>query len=222
MIERKTYFDFKFEGIPEIADTVRHWGEIIYYEKRHENKQHGVDFYVDFDLNDMEKSDLIITKWGTGNLESCFHCFTGPALYELIPWWSKMETFFESIGLHSWLPFPCILMSLANLMRHIDIGRPTALNYPIIGHDATTNYIWYDPNSKDEEYNEIYDYRVNRTILIDTTYNHGGFANPNISPLEIRAICNMGFKEPYEECLEKINRAFNDGSINEIKNINNN
>ena len=221
MNERRTYFDLQFEGVSEIQDIVRRWAEIIYYERRHENKKDGVDFHVDLDLNDIESSNLIVTKWGKDDLESCFHCFTGEALYELLPWWKRMEEFFESIGLHSWLPYPCILMSLANLRRHVDKGRPTALNFPIIGNDVTTNYIWYEFGSPDEDYDEVYSYDINRSILIDTTYEHGGFANPEVSPLELRAICNMGFKEPYEECLDKINQAYLDGTINKLKGITN-
>lgn len=219
MNKRITYFDLPFKGIKEIAPKVQEWAKIIYYERRHENEFDGVDFYTDINLNKVNQNDngIVITKWGKESLETCFHCITGNGLYDLMPWWKDMETYFaQELNLHSWLPYPCILMSMSNLRRHTDKGRPTALNYPIFGEEVTTNHLWYNTGDPDDKYNESYRYYQNKSILIDTTFEHGGFANPGHQKHELRAICNMGFKEPYDICLEKIQHAFATGSISKI------
>lgn len=219
MNNRITYFDFPFKGVPEITPMVRHWAEIIYYDRRHEHEPDGIDFYTDLDL--IKQSDnsngIIVTKWGKGSLETCFHCITGYGLYEVLPWWKDMQTFFDDeLGLKAWLPYPCILMSMSNLRRHVDKGRPTAFNYPIFGEDVTTNHLWYTFGAPDDKYDESYRYYDGKSILIDTTFEHGGFANPGHTSNELRAICNMGFREKYDICLERIQRSFEDGTISKL------
>lgn len=198
---------------------VKHWAEIIYHERRHEHEPDGVDFYTNLDLvkQNNNSKGIIVTKWGKENLETCFHCVTGEGLYDILPWWAEMQNFFESdLGLTAWLPYPCILMSMSNLRRHVDKGRPTAFNYPIFGDTVTTNHLWYTFGAPDDKYNESYYYKPGESILIDTTYEHGGFANPGHTPFELRAICNMGFKDDYDVCYNKIQAAFEDGSIEKI------
>tara|TARA_B110000971_G_scaffold192930_1_gene205543 strand:+ start:3945 stop:4607 length:663 start_codon:yes stop_codon:yes gene_type:complete len=219
MNKRTTYFDLPFKGVLEIAPLIRQWAEILYYERRHESEKDGVDFYTDLDL--VKQSDnskgVVVTKWGKGSLESCFHCITGYGLDEILPWWKEMQQVFDKeLDLKPWLPYPCILISMSNLRRHSDKGRPTAFNYPIFGEEVITNHLWYKSDTPDYKYNESYRYYQGKSILIDTTFDHGGVTNPGYSPNELRAICNMGFGEEYDTCLEKIQAAFQDGTMSKL------
>lgn len=219
MNNRATYFNIPFKGVDDIRPLVQNWAEIIYYERRHENEHDGIDFETDLNLvkTNSNSKDIIVTKWGKKNLESCFHCITGYGLYDLLPWWKDMQRFFEKdLKLHPWLPYPCILISMSDLRRHVDKGRPTAFNYGIFGEEATTNYLWHDPSLPDHKYSETYNYKQGRSILIDTTIDHGGAVNPGHSSLDLRAICNMGFAETYDVCLERMNDAFSTNLVSKI------
>ena len=218
MINRVTYIDLKWPGVEDIASTVRDWANIIYVEKRHQYEEDGIDFYTDKNLNKIDESnDLIVTRWGK-SFDSSFHCITGYGLYEMLPWWRKMQDFFiDDLKLTPWLPYPCILMSESNLRRHQDKGRPTAFNYPIFGEEVTTNHIWHNYGDPDDQYNETYRYEVGKSIMIDTTYEHGGFVNPGFESTKTRAICNMGFAETYDVCLEKLLEAERSGLLEKIR-----
>lgn len=218
MNNRATYFNMYFKGVDDIRPLVRNWAEILYHEKRHESEHDGIDFNTDLDLvkKYSNSKEVIITKWGKPE-ESCFYCITGYALYDILPWWKEMQEFFEKdLKLHPWLPFPCILISMSNLRRHSDIGRPTAFNYGIFGEEVTTNYLWYDSKLPDNKYSESYVYKQGRSILMDTSIDHGGIVNPGYSESDLRAICNMGFVETYDVCLKKINESFSNNTISKI------
>ena len=208
----------RFKGVDDIKPLVRNWAEILYYENRHASEHDGVDFTTDLNLvkTYSNSKDVIITKWGKLS-ETPFYCITGYALYDILPWWKEMQEFFEKdLKLHPWLPFPCILISSSNLRRHSDIGRPTAFNYGILGEEVSTNHIWHDSNLPDDKYNESYTYKQGRSILINTSIDHGGVLNPGFSSNELRAICNMGFSETYDVCLERISNSFKDETISKI------
>jgi len=218
MSNRLKHYPIEFKGVSEIAPMIKKWSSLLYEDRIYEHKLDGIDFFVDKDLKELSSnSDIIITKWGKQSLDTCFHCVTGYGLYEILPWWKTMQEFFiQDLRITPWLPYPCILISTANLRRHTDKGRPTAFNYPIFGMDTCTNHLWYDENSADEEYDETYTYESGNSILIDTSINHGGFVLQDHSSEELRAICNMGFAETFDICKDSIDKAFESGIISKI------
>ncbi len=218
MNKRSTYINLPFKGANDVSVLVKQWAHTIYTERRFENQLDGVDFFVNSQFRELQLTPgFTVTKWGKGTLDSCFHCITGYPLFDIIPWWQKMQTFFErTLGLTPWLPYPCILISKSNLRRHVDKGRPTALNYPIFGEHVTTNYIWYNQGDPDDKYDEQYQYYPGVSVLVDTSKEHGGFVNTGYSANDLRAIFNMGFRDPYDVCLQKITDSYLTGTIQEI------
>ena len=209
--------DLHWPGVAEIAPIVKNWADIIYVDGKFAGEPDGVDFFLNKDFEKINSGDdLIATRWGK-NPDDSFYCVSGNGLYELIPWWKKMQNFFESeLGLTPWLPYPCLLISQSNLRRHVDLGRPTAFNYPIFGEKVCTNYIWHTQGAPASKYDETYSYEHGKTIILDTSYEHGGFVNPGYEFSSTRAICNMGFAEPYEVCVGKILEAIDSGRINKL------
>jgi hypothetical protein len=214
-ITRVCEIDFLWQGIAEIEDFVKKLADMIYIEKKFSHKVNGIDFYIDSNFTEQIKNtNLILTKWGY-DIETSFHCVTGYALYDLIPWWKKMQSYFENqLDLIPWLPYPCLLISHSSLRRHSDKGRPTAFNYPIFGNESITNYIWESMDEPDNQYVESYKYQTAKTILLDTTSYHGGLLNSGFPSTSLRAICNMGFKNDFTECYTKIKAAEVSGQLN--------
>jgi len=217
MRNRVEILDLPWSGVDSIVPKVKQWGDILYNEERHIGETFDGDFYVDSEMNLLDTpDDIIVTRWGR-EFETSFHCITGYGLYELMPWWRTMQQFFiNQLKLTPWLPYPCLLLSKSNLRRHIDVGRPTAFNYPIFGEDITTNHVWYDKDADDSSYNETYKYELRQTVVIDTTVDHGGFVNPSHHEDELRAICNMGFAEPFDSCIDVILQAYQSGELVDV------
>lgn len=220
MNPRHTYIPLKWKNVDNVRSIVLDWANILYNEKRHEFEPDQTDFYLDKNLNKISsKDDIVITKWSIGNFDTAFHCITGWGLYDIYPWWREMQTFFEKdVGLKSWLPFPCLLLSKSNLRRHWDKGRPTAFNYSIFGEEIITNCIWHTRGvTVDTPPDETYSYNKENSILVDTSYDHGGYNNPGHDYSELRAIFNMGFDEEYDICLKKILESQKLGLFDKLK-----
>lgn len=207
MRELVTEFQLPWPVSTEGQELVRRWSEALLSSQRFRHKGHGEDFFTDRDLNEVYARDrIIITRW-IDPPETSFYCITGWELFEIFPWWRSMQGYFEAVGLTSWLPFPCILISRSRLYRHADIGRPTALNYPIFGADTMCGYFWENKEIPDASYIERYSYTPGKTLLLNTTQVHGGLPSDGHHERELRAIFNMGFSDDFETCKKVIAAA---------------
>lgn len=188
---------------------VKRWADLIYIENLFTHQSHGSDFYIDHDLRILpHKTDLICTRW-IDPPEKSFYCITGHSLNKYLPWWPPMIELFASYGLKSWLPYPCILISKTELSKHADIGRRTALNFPLFGEDSMIGYFWAD---KEENSKVICTYRhkKNHWLLMDTSKVHGGLPQGQNAGADNRAILNMGFDADFSDCRKTLEKMRHD------------
>jgi len=206
MSNRITTFQYNFEGLSDIVDLTKQWATILYDHQKFTDKESGIDFFVDRDFNEIETNDnIIVTKWGDDN---SFYCITGHALYDIMPHWTVMENvILEQAGLTSWLDFPCLLISKGELKNHIDKGRPAAFNIGIFNENKITNYITYIVDGV--EVREEFKYNDGEAVLLDVTKNHGSTPEDQryYGKEFLRAMINMGFKEDYDTCKEKLSNV---------------
>ena len=211
MLESISSNDFfiYFKGAPPLDDHVvgkiKTWSNLLLVSNLYTSKKHGEDFFLDASFQEIDdREQIICTRWIDPPSKS-FYCISGYGLNEYFPWWKRMMEIFESYGLKSWLSFPCILISKSKLSRHADIGRRTALNFPIFGTDSMQGYFF---ESKEENSKSIckYMYKKDHWILMDTTIVHGGFPTNEKCPEQLRAVLNMGFDANFSECKVILNK----------------
>lgn len=217
---RVVEFDLTWPTSVKATDCIKEWATTLYTNDKYEDFKDGIPYFTTPDLStSTASSDFIVTRWGKGPVNKSFFILRGDMLFELIPWWRQMQRIFEELDLQSWYSTPAILVSEANIRRHTDIDRNTVFNYNIFGAEATHTHLWYNPTSttdNTEKYDESYSYSPGKTILMDSSVQHGGFAADGIAALERRAIWNMGFHNKFDQVLDTIR---NNNVIEQLRDI---